>query len=78
MNYEWECPDCKSKWAGSTTGYVEITDELECAKCGRVSVVVDTILKVIELRKTSIVKSPTKLEEIEQYKKANTKEQKKD
>lgn len=64
-NYEWDCPDCKAKWSGSTTGNIEITDEMECPKCGRVSMVVKTLLKITEMKQTSIVKSPTKLQKIE-------------
>jgi len=71
MNYEWDCPDCKAKWSVGTTGNVEITDELECAKCGRVSIVVDMLTKITEVRQTSVVKSPSELERIEQMKVAS-------
>lgn len=68
MNYEWQCPDCKKSFLGSTTGTYTYDDAIECPFCGRISTIYD-ITHIFHLEATERKVSPTELQKLEALKK---------
>jgi len=67
-SYNWICPECGKSINESTTGNYDIGDEIECAFCGRISIVSDEEI-TLSVRAIGRKVSPTKMEELEKLKK---------
>ena len=66
-SYIWTCPECGKTIDVSSTGTYEISDEIECPFCGRISIVSDTEI-TLTVRATGRKVSPTELEKLEALK----------
>ncbi len=65
VDYDWQCPDCKTKWNTTSTGTLDYDDELECGKCGRISKVKWFKIRVMKIEQTNKKVSPSQMEELE-------------
>ena len=66
-SYFWTCPECGKTIDLSTTRTYDISDEIECPFCGRISIISDTEIQ-LKVKATGRKVSPTKMEELEKFK----------